>query len=124
MYSIENYIWGLVAYLLGFLMMLPLGWKLTGFIPWSWPRRVLRTFLFALFLTPVKAYPDVGFLAPAWVVAAFELFQPSSELGALRALVPILVVFVVLLAALVAWHLRWRPGRQNIPSTQRSEPEF
>lgn len=111
MYTDENYFWGLVAYGLGFLLMLPLGWKITGFLlPWGLPQMVVRLFLFAFFLTPVRAYPEIDYLAPAWVVAAFEVFQPTTDLGPLRAAVPIIVVFFVLLLGYFGWRalLRYR----------------
>jgi len=104
MYSHENYIWGLVAYAVGFLFMLPLLlFMARALIPWRILRHVLGLFFAALLLTPVKAYTDMYFLAPAWIVAAFELARPTSIEGPARALTPMVVVFVGLLAAYMAW---------------------
>ncbi|MCK9564166.1 MAG: hypothetical protein M0R02_15750 [Bacteroidales bacterium] len=95
MYTMENYVWGLVAYGLGCLLMLPLTWRLTRLlIPWSPPRVIVRLFAAAFLLTPVKAYEDMDFLAPAWVVAGFELVRPTTVEGPFRAIMPMLAVFL------------------------------
>lgn len=97
MYTYENYIWGLVAYGLGCLLVLPLTWKLTRLaISWSPPRMILRLLLAAFFLTPIKAYQDMDYLAPAWVVAAFEMVRPTTVEGPFRAIMPMLAVFLAL----------------------------
>ena len=101
MYTMENYVWGLVAYGLGCLLILPLTWKLTRvLIPWSPPRVIVRLFAAAFLLTPVNAYEDMDFLAPAWVVAGFEMVRPTTVEGPFRAIMPMLAVFV---AALVLY---------------------
>jgi len=105
MYSQENYIWGLVAYGMGFLMILPaLLWVTRVTVPWQIPRALVRLFFVALLLTPVKAYNDMHFLAPAWVVAAFEFMKPSSVEGPARALTPMVVVFAGLVVACCLWY--------------------
>ena len=97
MYTYENYIWGLVAYGLGHLLVLPLTWKLTRLaIPCSPPRMILRLLLAAFFLTPVRAYKEMDFLAPAWVVAAFEMVRPTTVEGPVRAIMPMLALFLAL----------------------------
>lgn len=117
MYTMENYVWGLVAYGLGCLLMLPLTWKLTRLlIPWGPPRAIVRLFAAALLLTPVKAYEDLHFLAPAWVVAGFELVQPTTVEGPFRAIMPMLVVFfaaVLLYLGFVLARFWIRRGQQQ-----------
>lgn len=106
MYSHENYLWGLVAYGLGFLLLLPLMLRFTRFvIPWKSLRTVVLLLFLAVLLTPVKAYNDMYFLAPAWMVALFEFVRPSSVEGSARAVTPIVVVFAGLLLAALAWVL-------------------
>lgn len=103
MYTMENYVWGLVAYVLGCLLILPLTWKLSRvLIPWLPPRIIVRLFAAAFLLTPVRAYEDMDFLAPAWVIAGFEMVQPTTVEGPFRAIMPILAVFLALVVLYVA----------------------
>lgn len=112
MYTDENYLWGLVAYGLGFLLILPmLLWATRFVIPWRGVRTVVRLFFVALLITPVRAYTDMHYLAPAWLVAGFEFFQPTSPEGPARSIVPILVVFAGLLLVALVWHLVRRKPR-------------
>ena len=109
MYTHENYLWGLVAYALGFLCILPALIIATRWaIPWSIPRNVVRLFFAALLLTPARAYTDMYYLAPAWMVAAFEFVRPSSVEGPARAITAIVVSFAVLLLIYATWLLASR----------------
>ncbi len=116
MYTMENYVWGLVAYGLGCLLVLPLCWKLTrALIPWTPPRVITRLFIAVFLLTPVRAYEDTQFFAPAWVVAGFEAVRPTTVEGPFRAIMPMLAVFVAVVALYGAWLLaRWglKTGRR------------
>jgi len=116
MYTLENYIWGLVAYALGCLLILPACWKTTRvLIPWAPPRAIVRLLLAALILTPVKAYEDMMFIAPARVVATFEVFRPSTVEGPFRAIMPVVAVFlglVMLYILVVLARYFVRRGRQ------------
>ena len=95
MYSLENHIWGLTAYFLGVVMVLPLLWWLTRSISWHPVKAFFRLLVLVILLTPVFAYESTSYLAPAWVVAVFELIKPQSEDGIWRGLLPIVVCFVV-----------------------------
>lgn len=95
MYSVENYIWGLVAYSLGCLLIAPLLWKFSQVVLRWTPLRILFGLLLAaFFLTPIRAYEDMNFIAPAWVVAGFEMVRPTTVEGPVRALMPMMAVFI------------------------------
>jgi len=113
MYTTENYVWGLLVYLLGFLILLPIGWHFTGKIPWSTVRHLTRLVCIVLAVTPAKAYTDMYFLAPAWIVIAFELLSPTTEAGAARPLVPLLLVLGAALAAYFALRLKFGDGNSG-----------
>jgi len=117
MYTHENYLWGLVVYAAGFLLILPMLLTVTrAVIPWRIPRGIIRLFFVALLLTPVQAYNGMYFLAPAWMVAVFEFVRPTSVEGPARALTPMVVVFVALIAAYCAWcvlYPYWRKRRER-----------
>ena len=127
MYTEENYFWGLVIYGLGVLLMMPAMIKVTGFImPWKPLRVVLRVFFVALLVTPVYAYKDVEFLAPAWVVAPFELVRPTSEEGPAMAFAAFSAVFASGLLLVGAFYLlrhflRRRHGHQISPPAPESD---
>jgi len=109
MYTHENYIWGLVAYGVGFLLMLPFFLLIArALIPWRIPRDLVGLLIAAVLLTPARAYTDMYFLAPAWIVAAFELAQPTSIEGPARALTPMAVVFAVLVAVYIVGRALWQ----------------
>ncbi len=106
MYSQENYLWGLVAYGLGILLVMPAMFKVTGWVmPWKPLRVVLRVFFTALLITPVRAYSDVEFLAPAWVVAVFETIRPTSEQGPALAYAALSISFAGLLMVTAGYYL-------------------
>lgn len=111
MYTHENYTWGLVAYGIGFALALPLWFKLTRLaFPWPFPRTLARLLFAVLLLTPVRAYTDMDFLAPAWLVAFFEFFKPTSVDGPARALTPLTVALAVAFALALAWRFLPRLG--------------
>lgn len=111
MYTNENYLWGLVAYGVGFLLMMPLLYKLSrAVLPWRFLRQLFWVLVIAALLTPVRAYTDMAFLAPAWMVALFEFIRPMSQEGPARAVTPIvmaggglllLMLFLYFLAAFI-----------------------
>lgn len=104
MYTVENYIWGLVAYSLGCLLIAPLLWKFSKVVLRWMPLRILFGLLLAaFFLTPIKAYEDMHFIAPAWVVAGFEMVQPTTVEGPVRALMPMMAVFLGLVLLYIAF---------------------
>lgn len=116
MYTTENYIWGSLVYFLGFLIVLPFGWKFTGFIPWERAREITRIVCFVFFLAPAKAYEDMYYLAPAWFVAAFELLRPTTDEGVWRPLSPMLLILLLALAVYFAIQFKNR-GKQRAVET-------
>ncbi len=102
MYSTENYIWGLVGYYLGVLLLLAASWRVCKVIPWKHPRRLLLLLLAVVFLVPVRAYPELQFLAPAFFVAIFEGITSTEEGSYLRGLIPLIVSYLVAVAVYIA----------------------
>lgn len=127
MYTDENYLWGLVAYYLGVCLLLIPTWRLTRPLPGFPLRALVRCAAVALLATPMFAYPDMRYLAPAWGVMLFDAISPTQGDGLLRGALPLLAVFGLLYAgSLLLWLLpqraRRRPGR-GIPARRR-EPGF
>jgi hypothetical protein len=132
-YTDENYLWGLVGYYLGVLLLLVPTWWLTRPLPGFPLRALVRCAAVALLATPMLAYPDLKYLAPAWGVMLFDALSPAHSDGLLRGVVPLLAVFGLLyVLTLLAWlPLRGRrpPARPTpAPVTttvgQRREPTF
>jgi len=97
MYTVENYYWGLAAYTLGCLLIAPLLWKFSRVVLRWMPLRIVFGLLLAVFfLMPIKAYEDMSFIAPAWVVAGFEMVRPTTVEGPFRALMPMMAAFLAL----------------------------
>ena len=113
MYTMENYYWGLVAYVLGVMMLTPLLWWLTRPIPWRPIKAFFRLLVLTFLLTPMYAYQGMDYLAPAWVVAVFELIKPQTDEGIWHGLLPIAVCFVIVYCLdLVLW-LLFRKRQNN-----------
>ncbi len=115
MYTMENYLWGGVAYLCGVLLLLPMLWSVTRFWPWAPLRAFFRILVLAVLLTPIYPYSDKPYLAPAWAAAAFEYVNPITDEGALRGLLPIGFCFAVAYVLYLIIWLLWRRWRR--PST-------
>jgi len=115
MYTEENYFWGMVAYLMGVLLVTPALFKVTAWImPWKPLRILMRLFVLTLLLTPTKAYQDTEFYAPAWTVLLFESIKPNSEEGAATALALMVSTFAGLGLLVAAFYLGmffWRRQR-------------
>lgn len=93
MYSAESYLWGWAAYSVGVLCLLSLFWLLIKNIASRWVKHMLLILSLAVFFTPVTAYPDNPFLAPAIFVSLYEGFLLSDKgMGFQRGLAPILAV--------------------------------
>lgn len=114
MYSMENYFWGGVGYVLGVALMLPLLWRWTRWLHWQPLIAFVRILVLTMLLVPVRAYPDKAFLAPAWAVAVFEHIQPTGIEGAVRGMLPIAAYF---LGAYGIYLLAWLWWRQRHPAT-------
>jgi len=112
MYSTESYVWGWIAYSVGVLCLLSLFWLLIRKLASRWVKHVLIIVFLALFFTPVTAYPDNPYFAPAFFVSLYEgVMLADKEAGFQRGLAPILafsfisVVLYSLIAPIV--------GRRN-----------
>ena len=114
MYSAESYFWGWAAYSLGVLCLLSLFWLLIRKISSSWIRHSLLIFFLAVFFTPVTAYPDNPFLAPAFFVSLYEgVLLSHRDMGFQRGLAPILAVsfIAIIVYSFVSPILRRRKRR-------------
>lgn len=94
MYSDENYLWGLVAYYVGSALVLLFLWRFRELLPGRHFRNVLLLLIAATLLVPIKAYPDLTYLAPAWFVSLYDGVTNASEQGYLRGALPIIVCFI------------------------------
>lgn len=91
MYSTESYVWGWIAYSVGVLCLFSLFWLLIRKIASRWVKHVLVIVFLAVFFTPVTAYPDNPYLAPAFFVSLYEgVMLGGKEAGFQRGLAPIL----------------------------------
>lgn len=108
MYTMENYVWGLVGYALGAGLVLWYAIWLLRHIHYRYVRHLLIILCIAVLFTPVMAYPDrPPFLAPAMMVAFFEGSIYETDQGVWRALTPIIVVFLTLVLGYAGYQW-WR----------------
>ena len=93
MFSTESYLWGWSIYSVGVLCFLSVFWLLIRKIASSWIKHLLLILFLAIFFTPVTAYPDNPFLAPAFFVSLYEgILIDQKDIGFQRGLAPILAV--------------------------------
>ena len=95
MYTDENYLWGLLAYYVGAVLVMLCLYNYRKLVPWRHLRNVLLLLVAVVLLVPVKAYPDLKYLAPAWFVGFYALITKEQE-EAIRAFIPIVVVIVLM----------------------------
>lgn len=120
MYSDENYLWGLIAYYVGSALVLLFLWRFRELLPGRHFRNVLLLLIAATLLVPIKAYPDLVYLAPAWFVSLYEGLTGASEQGYLRGALPIFVCFI---AALLVYTGGQLVGAQFGRATQTADHE-
>lgn len=111
MFSIESYLWGWAVYSVGVLCLLSLFWLLIRKIALGWIKHLLLILFLVIFFTPVTAYPDNPFLAPAFFVSLYEgILIGQKDIGFQRGLAPILAVsFIsIILYSIVSPILRRR----------------
>ncbi|MEZ5529008.1 MAG: hypothetical protein R3E57_03560 [Porticoccaceae bacterium] len=119
MYSDENYLWGMVAYYLGCFLVLLFLWRFRELLPGKHFRNQLLLLIAAVILVPIKAYPDTGYLAPAWFVSLFEGLTGSDELGFLRGAQPIVLCYLAASLLYITWAIVSRLlGRKAAESTE------
>ncbi|TNF08050.1 MAG: hypothetical protein EP323_02115 [Gammaproteobacteria bacterium] len=95
MYSDENYLWGIVGYYLGCILVLMFLVRFKDLLPGRHFRNHLILLIAAVILVPIKAYPDMSYLAPAWFVSLFEGLTGTEEMGFLRGAQPIITCYLV-----------------------------
>ena len=119
MYSAENYLWGLVGYYLGCLLILLYLWRFRRLIPGRFFRSFFLLFIAAVILVPITAYPDGHYLAPAWFVSLYEGLTEATELGYLRGAKPILICYLSAVCLYIFW-LLFRLSRRSSGADQDS----
>jgi hypothetical protein len=72
MFSQDEYLYGWLLYLAGALALILVGWVLTAKIRWKPLKRVIRLLGMTFLLVPWYASEELAYLAPAWIIAAFE----------------------------------------------------
>lgn len=72
MYTQEDYLYGWLFYGLGALVLILCGWLLTARIGWTPLRNMIRLLAIVTLIAPWYATTDMTYLAPAWIIAAFE----------------------------------------------------
>ena len=105
MYTQDEYFYGWLLYLLGVALLMVCGWTLTARIPWREFRQLLRLLAGVTLLVPWYATQEMRYLAPAWIIAAFEgVFDNNFW----RAGGPLLSALVVALAVTIVLQLLLR----------------
>lgn len=107
MYSMENYQWGLLGYLIGVVLVLWYLIRLIKRIPFRGIRHTLIILFTVFLLTPMLAYPDQYFVAPAFVVMFFEGVLGTGEGDWQRGFTPILFMTATTLTLYLFYRL-WR----------------
>ena len=116
MYNAENYLWGWIAYTSGVMCLLWVAWCLMRNIRFTTFRQLLLLVAATFFLTPVTAYTDNPYLAPAFFVSLYEGLIANGDVGFQRGAAPILAftVFGLIgygLIRLLLW--RYKPASKD-----------
>lgn len=102
-----------IASMIGFLGIF---WRVMRmYIPWA-VRVIVICTLFVLLATPV-AVPETQYLAPAWLVAAFE-FALNRETVAQASIKPVITLLLISYAALLAIYLVRRKSAKSADSAK------
>jgi len=114
MYSTENYIWGWIAYSVGVLCLLSLFWLLIRKISIRWIKHILLLCFAVIFFTPVTAYPDNPYWAPAFFVSLYEgIMLKGQDMGFQRGLAPILAIgFLSIIIYALLYPIIGRPHKR------------
>jgi hypothetical protein len=94
MYNAENYFWGWIAYTSGVMCLVWVAWYLLRNIRFATFRQLLLLVVAIFFLTPVTAYTDNAYLAPAFFVSLYEGLIANGDVGFQRGAAPILAFTV------------------------------
>ena len=122
MYSEENYLWGLVGYYLGVLLVVAPLWRITRPLPGFPLRAFARVAVITLLATPMFPYRDLHYLAPAWGVMLFDALGPEHGDALLRGVLPLLAVLGLLYVLTLGLWLIFRPRREAASTVARSAP--
>ncbi len=122
MYSEENYLWGMVGWYLGVLLVLAPLWRITRPLPGFPLRAFARVAVITLLATPMFPYRDMHYLAPAWGVMLFDAIGPGRGDALLRGVLPLLAVFGLLYVLTLGLWLIFRPRREVASKAARSAP--
>ena len=122
MYTEQEYLYGWLAYALGAALLFGCGWLLLALVRWKWLRILLRAVLAAALATPWYADDELTYLAPAWVIAAFEGFFEGGA-AFWRAGRPLLAAMAVTAAATAMMlAILWTLRRRRAPSQPVPRP--
>jgi cytochrome bd-type quinol oxidase subunit 2 len=119
MYSMENYMWGLVAYGIGATLV---AWYVTwilGHIRYRHLQNVLCLWVCAFLFTPVLPYTDQPYVAPAFVTLVFDNLVNNDVDGPLRGLVAIASVYSVLILLYIVYS--YYLGRRKATKERRNK---
>lgn len=121
MYTPENYLWGMVGYYIGCLLVLLYLWRFRKLIPGRYFRDLFLLLVTTILLVPITAYPDGYYFAPAWFVSLFEGFTEATEQGYLRGAQPIAMVYLVSVILYFFWAIFG--SRRQSRKSQHSDTE-
>jgi membrane-bound ClpP family serine protease len=126
LYTQENYLWGMVGYYIGCLLVLLYLWRFRKLIPGRYFRGLFLLLVASILLVPITAYPDGYYLAPAWFVSLFEGFTEATEQGYLRGALPIAMVYLgsVMLYFFGAIYESIFGSRRQVRKSQHSDTEM
>ena len=115
MYSTENYIWGWITYSVGVLCLFSLFWLLIRNITLRWFKHILLLCFLVMFFTPVTAYPDNPFWAPAFFVSLYEgMLLDGQGMGFQRGLAPIIACgFIAIVFYLILYPILVRRRKKR-----------
>lgn len=111
MFTQEEYLYGWLFYLLGVLIVMVCGWILTARLKWPIVRHLLRLIVGVALVVPWYAAPEMDYLAPAWLICAFEgIFEGEGAFwragGPLLSALGVALVIYLLCYALWSWRHR------------------
>lgn len=107
MYTQEEYLYGWLIYLGSAAVLIVCGWLLTAKIPWAGLRNMIRLLAVVALLVPWYADADMTYLAPAWIIAAFEgIFDGKFWRAGGPLLSALAVAFAIGLVGLVVFHFK------------------
>lgn len=85
----EEYLMAWGVYLLAASGLFFAFWQMTRSLPWLFLKRVIRVSVMVVLFMPWFSYSEQDYLAPAYLITAFEALAQGSELW-VRAGVPLL----------------------------------